>query len=71
MLARILIIGVIAIFLVAWVRAVVDVVRRGDLGPGAKAGWAVGMLVIPLAGLLLYTLVRPSDAQIAQRSGRR
>ncbi len=71
MLARILIIGAIAIFLVAWVRAAIDVVRRGDLGPGAKAGWVVGMLVLPLAGLLLYTLVRPSDAQIAQRSSHR
>lgn len=70
MLARILIIAAIAVFLVAWGRAAIDVVRRGDLGPGAKAGWAIFMLILPLVGLLLYTLIRPSDAQIAQRSRR-
>lgn len=68
MLARILIIVAVAIFLVAWVRAVVDVVRRGDLTPLGKAAWALGMLVVPFAGLLVYTLLRPSDAQVAQRS---
>jgi hypothetical protein len=61
----ILIIAAIAVFLVAWARASIDVVRRGDLGLGAKAGWAIAMLILPFAGLLLYTLVRPSDAQIA------
>ena len=70
MLVRILIIVAIAIFLVAWVRAVVDVVRRGDLTSLGKAAWAIGMLIVPFAGLLLYTLLRPSDAQIRQR-GRR
>jgi len=71
MLARILIIAIIAIFLVAWVRAVVDVVRRGDLTLAGKAGWAIFMLVLPLVGLLLYVMLRPADAQIAQRSRRR
>jgi Phospholipase_D-nuclease N-terminal len=67
---RILIGAVVVLFLVLWVRAVIDVVRRGDLSISAKAAWAIIMLIFPFVGLLVYTLVRPSDAQIAQRSAR-
>jgi hypothetical protein len=69
-LVRALIIAIILLFLVMWARAVFDVLRRGDLTPAGMAAWAIAMLILPLAGLLLYTLVRPSDAQIAQRSSR-
>jgi Phospholipase_D-nuclease N-terminal len=70
-LVRILIGAVIVLFLVLWVRAVVDVFRRrSDLSTAAKSGWAIVMLLIPFVGLLLYTLLRPSDAQIAQNSPR-
>jgi hypothetical protein len=65
---RILLGAVIVLFLFLWVRAVVDVFRRGDLSVGGKAAWAIGMLVFPFIGLLVYTMLRPSDAQIAQRS---
>jgi hypothetical protein len=34
----------------------------------AKVAWAVGMLVVPFIGLLVYTMLRPTDAQIAQRA---
>lgn len=67
---RILILAVVALFLVLWIRAVIDVFRRGDLSVGAKLGWAILMLVLPFVGLLFYTLVRPSDNQIAQRARR-
>jgi Phospholipase_D-nuclease N-terminal len=67
---RILIGAVVVLFLVLWVRAVIDVVRRGDLSISAKAAWAIIMLVVPFLGLLFYTLIRPSDAEIAQRSAR-
>jgi hypothetical protein len=65
---RIIIIAVVAIFLVLWVRMVRDVLSRGDLSGAAKAAWAIIALVVPFAGLLLYTLIRPSDAEIARRS---
>jgi hypothetical protein len=68
MLVRILIIAAVALFLVLWVRAVVDVFRRGDLSGAAKAAWAIIMLIVPFIGLLLYMLLRPSDAQIARAS---
>ena len=67
---RILIIGAVALFLVLWVRAALDVFRRGDLNSSAKAVWAIMMLILPFVGLLVYTMLRPSDAQIAQRSQR-
>jgi hypothetical protein len=64
---RILLGVVIALFLFLWVRAVIDVFRRADLSVGGKAAWAIGMLVFPFVGLLVYTLLRPSNSQIAQR----
>jgi hypothetical protein len=65
---RILIIAAVILFLIMWVRAVMDVFRRGDLSGAAKAAWAIIMLLIPLIGLLLYYMLRPSDAQIARGS---
>jgi hypothetical protein len=45
------------------VRAVVDVwKRRPDLSGGAKAAWTIIMLILPFIGLLLYTMLRPSNA---------
>lgn len=70
MIVRILIVAVIVLFLILWVRAVVDVFRRGDLSGGAKAAWAIIMLVLPFIGLIFYTLIRPSDAQIARNTPR-
>ncbi|HEX6725470.1 MAG TPA: PLDc N-terminal domain-containing protein [Gaiella sp.] len=67
---RILVAVAVVLFLVLWVRAVIDVFRRGDLSGGAKAAWAIAMLVVPLIGLLVYTLLRPADSQIAQRARR-
>lgn len=64
---RILIIAAVAIFLVLWVRAAIDVFRRPDLTSSAKAAWAIIMLILPFIGLLVYTMLRPSDAQIARR----
>ena len=64
---RIVLGAVILLFLFLWVRAVLDVFRRPDLSAGGKAAWAVGMLVVPFVGLLIYTMLRPADSQIAQR----
>ena len=69
-MVRILVIAAVVLFLVLWVRAVVDVWRRGDLTVGAKAAWAIIMLILPFIGLLLYTMLRPADSQIAQRAKR-
>lgn len=68
MFVRIILGVVIVAFLLLWVRAVLDLLRRrADLSAGGKAAWALGMLVFPFIGLLLYTMLRPADSQIAQR----
>ena len=61
MLIRILIAATVILFLVMWVRAVIDVFRRNDLSGGAKAGWAIIMLIVPFIGLLVYTMMRPES----------
>lgn len=68
MFMRIVLGAVVALFLILWVRAVLDLFRRRpDLSGGGKAAWAIGMLVFPFVGLLIYTMLRPADSQIAQR----
>lgn len=67
MLVRILILATVALFLVLWVRALIDLSRRADLSGSAKAGWAIIMLVLPFAGLLVYTMLRPADSQVRRR----
>ena len=67
---RILLGAAIVLFLILWVRAVIDLLRRQDLGVGSKVLWAIGMLVFPFIGLLVYSMLRPTDAVIAQRSHR-
>ena len=61
---RIILGAVIVLFLFLWVRAVIDVFRRPDLSVGGKAAWAIGMLVFPFIGLLVYTMLRPADSQL-------
>jgi hypothetical protein len=66
---RILVIAAVVLFLVLWVRAVIDVWgKRHDLSVGAKSAWTIVMLILPFIGLLLYTMLRPADIQIAQRA---
>ena len=67
MVGRILVGAVIVLFLVMWVRAVIDVFRRHDLSGAGKAAWAIAMLVIPVIGLFVYVLLRPSNAQASRR----
>jgi hypothetical protein len=71
MVFRLIIGAAVVLFLVMWVRAVFDVFRRPDLSGGGKVAWAIGMLVVPFVGLLIYTMLRPADSQIASRRGKR
>lgn len=67
MLIRVLILTAVAIYVVFWARALLDVARRPDLSGSAKAGWAIVMLVLPFAGLVLYTMLRPARPQAGRR----
>ena len=72
MFLRLLIGAAVVLFLVMWVRAVFGVFfRRPDLSGVGKVAWAIGMLVVPFVGLLIYTMLRPADSQIASRHGKR
>lgn len=69
MIIRLLIIATVVLFLVFWVRAVIDVFRRRDLTRSAQAAWMIGMLIIPFIGLLVYTMLRPSDQHLRRGQG--
>jgi hypothetical protein len=56
-----LVAATVALFLVLWVRAALDVFRRGDVSGSTKSARAIGMLVLPFVGVLGYTLLRPSE----------
>ena len=65
---RILIIAIVVLFLVFYVRALIDIFRnRADLTTSAKAVWAIFLLILPFIGLLVYTMLRPADSQIVRR----
>lgn len=46
-----------------------DIFRRNDLSGGAKAGWLILIVLLPLLGVLIYTIMRPrmtdQDRQMA------
>jgi uncharacterized membrane protein YGL010W len=67
LIIRLLIIAAVVLFLVFWVRAVIDVFRRPDLTRSAQAAWTIGMLILPFVGLLVYEMLRPSDRQLQRR----
>ena len=46
--------------LLLWVFALVDLFRRDDVNGGAKALWAVVIVLLPIVGMFIYFVVRPS-----------
>jgi hypothetical protein len=64
---RILIGAEVVLFVFMWFRAVLDLFRRPDVSGVGKVAWAIGMLVVPFVGLLVYSMLRPADSQIARR----
>jgi Phospholipase_D-nuclease N-terminal len=65
---RLLIIAAVVLFLALWVRALFDLFRRPDLSGSARGAWAIIMLILPFIGLLVYTMMRPSEAEIARNA---
>ena len=60
-------------FMVIWIFISVfgDIFRRNDLSGGAKAGWIILIVILPLLGCLIYMIARPKmteqDREIAAR----
>ena len=48
----------IGLFLV-WSFSIWDIFRRHDMSGGAKAGWFLFVIVVPLIGTLVYLLTHP------------
>lgn len=46
-------------FAVIW--SFIDNFRRRDHSGGAKAGWALLILILPLLGTIIYLIARPAD----------
>ena len=53
-----LVTAAVVLWLVLWVGVVYEVVRRRDLGVGAKVGWILLVLLLPFVGLFIYALFR-------------
>lgn len=50
-----------------WILVLVDVIRRHDLSKGAKSGWIIITLLIPLIGPIIYIVMRPPATSMAER----
>jgi hypothetical protein len=42
------------------IAATVDVIRRPDLGGGAKVFWVLLIFILPVVGVIAYVIARPS-----------
>jgi phospholipase D-like protein len=49
------------VLLLIWILALVDIIRRRDLGTGAKVLWALLVLIVPIIGLIIYFVARPAQ----------
>ena len=57
-------------FMLIWMFIAVfaDIIRRKDLSGGAKAGWIVLIFIVPLFGILIYVIARPSIVDAREMS---
>ena len=57
------------LFLAVWMFIAVfaDIFSRHDLSGWGKAGWTLLIFIIPLFGILIYLIARPSE--LGQRAG--
>ena len=49
-------------FMLIWmfIDVFADIFRRDDLSGGAKAGWILLIFILPLFGILIYVIARPT-----------
>jgi hypothetical protein len=51
------------VWLLIWVLALVDIVRRRDLRASSKVLWALAVLLVPIIGVVVYLIARPPDGR--------
>ena len=56
-------------FMLIWMFIAVfaDIFRRDDIHGGAKAGWIILIVILPLIGILIYVIARPKMTAQDQR----
>jgi len=54
--------------LLAWIYTIVDIFQRPDEGGLTKFLWVLLILFLPLLGMLIYFIARPSDPEIIERT---
>ena len=57
-------------FMLIWmfIACFADIFRRRDLSGGAKAGWILLIFILPLFGILIYLIARPSIVDAREMS---
>jgi hypothetical protein len=57
-------------FMLIWMFIMVfaDIFRRKDLSGSAKAGWVLLIFILPLFGILIYLIARPSIVDAREMS---
>jgi hypothetical protein len=53
--------------LAVWLYAAGEVIRRADLPGAHKLVWVVGLVLVPVLGLAVYVVARPTRALYAER----
>ena len=51
------------VWLLIWLLAVFDIVRRPDLRTSSKVLWALAVIFVPVVGVHVYLVARPADAR--------
>jgi uncharacterized membrane protein len=49
------------------IAAIVDAIRRKDLGGGAKGLWVVLIVLLPVVGTIVYVIARPRLTEYSSR----
>ena len=49
------------------IAATVDVIRRPDLGGGAKVLWVLLIFILPVLGVIAYVIARPSVVDFGEK----
>jgi hypothetical protein len=47
-----------------WIFTLTDLARRADISGVAKGLWAVAVVILPLVGMLVYFIARPTEPEM-------
>src|SRR5687768_4751956 len=58
---RAMLTAIAILWVLVWCFTLVDLFRR-NWGTGVKVAWAIGMLILPVVGVIAYLIVRPPSS---------